>query len=179
VQDVKNGLVDMSVGPFWITAERLKMVSFTVPLLFDKTMLVIENPGTTESFMQQAEKVFMPFTWQLWLLIIATIVVASLLSVWYSDRSLLMSARRGQRRRDVYMRLALDSCLQKGLFFCSAGVDQEEGATLPSKVLVSAYFLISSHCLGAKVAISNTIIVVWLWVHYFDKASPFCVVCFQ
>ena len=32
VRDVANGLVDMAVGPFWITKERLKMTSFTVPL---------------------------------------------------------------------------------------------------------------------------------------------------
>jgi len=32
VQDVENGLVDMAVGPFWITGQRLKMTTFTVPL---------------------------------------------------------------------------------------------------------------------------------------------------
>lgn len=32
VQDVENGLVDLGVGPFWITEQRLKMTTFTVPL---------------------------------------------------------------------------------------------------------------------------------------------------
>jgi len=32
VQDVENGLADMGVGPFWITRQRLKMTTFTVPL---------------------------------------------------------------------------------------------------------------------------------------------------
>ena len=32
VRDVENGLVDMAVGPFWITGQRLKMTTFTVPL---------------------------------------------------------------------------------------------------------------------------------------------------
>ena len=32
VRDVENGLVDMSVGPFWITGQRLKMTPFTIPL---------------------------------------------------------------------------------------------------------------------------------------------------
>ena len=32
VQDVENGLVDMALGPFWITGQRLKMTTFTVPL---------------------------------------------------------------------------------------------------------------------------------------------------
>ncbi len=32
VQDVENGLMDMAVGPFWITGQRLKMTTYTVPL---------------------------------------------------------------------------------------------------------------------------------------------------
>ena len=32
VQDINNGLVDMAIGPFWVTGERLKLVSYTVPL---------------------------------------------------------------------------------------------------------------------------------------------------
>jgi len=32
VRDVQNGLVDMAVGAFWVTGERLKMTSFTVPI---------------------------------------------------------------------------------------------------------------------------------------------------
>ncbi len=32
VQDVGHGLMDMAVGPFWITGQRLKMTTFTVPL---------------------------------------------------------------------------------------------------------------------------------------------------
>ncbi len=32
VRDVGNGLMDMAVGPFWITGQRLKMTTFTVPL---------------------------------------------------------------------------------------------------------------------------------------------------
>ena len=32
VQDIEDGLADMGVGPFWVTAERLKMVAFTVPV---------------------------------------------------------------------------------------------------------------------------------------------------
>ena len=32
VRDVENGLVDMAVGPFWITGQRLRMTTFSVPL---------------------------------------------------------------------------------------------------------------------------------------------------
>ena len=32
VQDVERGLVDMAAGPFWITGQRLRMTTFTIPL---------------------------------------------------------------------------------------------------------------------------------------------------
>ena len=32
VQDVERGLVDMAAGPFWITGQRLRMTSYTIPL---------------------------------------------------------------------------------------------------------------------------------------------------
>lgn len=32
VQDVKDGLVDFGVGPFWVFGERLEMTSFTLPI---------------------------------------------------------------------------------------------------------------------------------------------------
>ena len=31
VQDIEDGIVDMAIGPFWITLQRLKMTAFTVP----------------------------------------------------------------------------------------------------------------------------------------------------
>ena len=141
MRDIGEGLADLSVGPFWITTERLRMTAFTVPLGSDKVVLVIKNPELGDSFVQQAGNLFLPFTTGLWILIGATIILASLLAVWYSDRSALnyqnMSGRR--RRKQAYLRLALDSCLQKGMFFCSGGVDQDEGASLPSKILLSGF----------------------------------------
>lgn len=32
IQDIADGLVDMAVGPFWMTGERLKLAAFTVPI---------------------------------------------------------------------------------------------------------------------------------------------------
>lgn len=32
IQDIKDGLVDMAIGSYWITGERLKMAAFTVPI---------------------------------------------------------------------------------------------------------------------------------------------------
>jgi len=90
--------------------------------------------------------VLAPFTLELWGLVIGIIVAASLLSLWFTDRSKEARMRSGrdlqenrpkQRRRlAAYARLALDSFLQKGQFFCSAGVEQDTGSSLPNQILM-------------------------------------------
>ena len=141
-QDLKDGIVDMSVGNFWLTAQRLKLTSFTLPLFYDKTVLMIKNPAANESFFRDVGKVLMPFTPGLWILVIATVVVSSLFGVWFSERPAVaqVPGRPPRRRRkSAYLRLAIDSCLQKGIFFCSAGVEQDGGATLSSKLLMAGF----------------------------------------
>jgi len=151
VQDIEDGLVDMAVGPFWITGQRLKIASFTLPIVYDRTLLVISRPGTKISLTDQAQKVLAPFSYELWGIVIGIIAFTALLSVWYSDRSEVATNRadrriglgRGmpkmRRRKRAYARLALDSCLQKGLFFCSAGVEQDESSSLPTKLLLFGF----------------------------------------
>ena len=107
------------------------MAAFTLPLVYDKTFLVILRPGTQdESLSYQTKKVLAPFENALWGLILVIIFVAALLSVWFSDRPKAATRRQGdrrimgmqqsrpvrrQRRKSAYARLALDSFLQKGL----------------------------------------------------------------
>eukprot|EP00986_Skeletonema_menzelii_P001101 scaffold298_cov130-Skeletonema_menzelii.AAC.4 len=138
VRDVENGLVDMAVGPFWITGQRLRLTTFTVPLVYDKTVLVIPKPGTKSSLAYQTQKVLFPFTYPLWGVVLAVIVVASLLSVWFTDREMAAKKRYGlklrqqgkpwKRRKLAYFRLILDAFLEKGMFFFSAGIEQDTGA---------------------------------------------------
>jgi len=151
VQDLEDGLVDMAVGPFWITAQRLRMSSFTLPLVYDKTYLVIPKPGTKETLNAQIGKVLAPLSMDLWWLLIGFTVITALLSVWFSDRSdkvmneharqagLQRNMPRQRRRKRVYARLALDACLQKGGYFFSAGVEQDESATLSNKLLLFGF----------------------------------------
>ena len=100
MQDLEDGLVDMSVGPFWVTADRLKKFAFTVPLYYDQTFLVVKNPATTGWF-AQAKQVLMPFTFRMWILILAAILLSALLSVWFSDQSWLNVAEGSHRRRRI------------------------------------------------------------------------------
>jgi len=155
VQDLNDGLVDMAIGPFWITGQRLKLSAFTLPIVSDKTYLVIPAPGKKDTLNDQVLKVLAPFSTGLWGLVLGIILFASLLSVWFSDRSVSDTAgnpqndrrtflQRGgtpkkRRRKRVYARLALDSFLEKGLFFCSAGVEQDKSSSLPNKVLLFGF----------------------------------------
>jgi len=129
VQDIEDGLVDMAVGPFWVTSQRLQMASFSLPFSYDKTYLVIPKPGTKDTLMDQVNKVLAPFSYGLWGLVLGVIAVAALLSVWFTDRSPSQSNNTDARMRSMYRnrhqngrigmklysRLALDQCLEKGL----------------------------------------------------------------
>mmetsp|Transcript_383 Transcript_383/g.621 ORF Transcript_383/g.621 Transcript_383/m.621 type:complete len:507 (-) Transcript_383:907-2427(-) len=144
VQDIQDGLVDMSVGPFWITSERLLMAAFSVPVVNDKVYLVVPTPGSEETIPQQISKIFHPFSVGVWGLVGGIIILSSLLSVWFSDRTELASdsdevQRPLRRNKHAYLRLAVDSILEKGIFFCSAGVEQDVGATLSNKLLMFGF----------------------------------------
>jgi hypothetical protein len=78
-------------------------------------------------------------------MVLAIIFVVSLFSVWFSDRQKIAN-RIGTRyssqaakptarqRRSLLARLALDSFLEKGAFFCSSGIEKDSAASLPYKV---------------------------------------------
>jgi len=124
VQDIEDGLVDMAVGPFWVTSQRLQMASFSLPFTYDKTYLVIPKPGTKDTLMDQVSKVLAPFSKGLWGLVLGVIAVAALLSVWFIESG-KSNRRMGSRRKKApltlkdsglrYCRLSLDQCLEKGL----------------------------------------------------------------
>ena len=128
--DLSKTPLSSKVGPFWVTAERLRMMrmsSFSLPFTYDKTYLVIPNPGTADNLNFQIKKVLQPFSLGLRGLVLAVIATAALLSVWLTDNEKLNADRRrreggarpsNRRKRlsmAVYSRLAFDQCLQKGL----------------------------------------------------------------
>jgi len=152
VQDVANGLVDMAVAPFWITDQRLAMTSYTVPLVYDKTVLVIPMPGSKKSLQFETAKVLQPFTPWLWVLVVLVVLTAAVLGVWFSDKEKLAKKNYGKSLRKlraggvkkskskaVYSRLIVDGFLEKGLFFFSAGVERDEAASLPQKLLMFGF----------------------------------------
>jgi len=131
IQDVADGLVDIVIGPIWITGARLKKTAFTMPVQYDRTVLVIPRPGMRRSYAEETNKVLDPFTPGVWGLLIGMIAVTAVLSVWFSEKR--------SRKPSVYARLAVDQFLQKGTFFCSGGVEQDESASLPRKLLMFGF----------------------------------------
>ena len=131
VRDVQSGLSDMGVGPFWITAERLRMTAFTVPFVFDQTYLVVERPSEDKSWSYQTSKVFEPFASTLWLLVGFTILAAALLSVWFMDMSYednqlwnrwsqtkctdSWQEASHSRRAKIILRFCIDALIEKGM----------------------------------------------------------------
>ena len=89
----------------------------------------------------------MPFSVELWGLIIGFIFLAAVLSVWFTDsvRNARSNDRRMalrgklKRRKMAYVRLTMDSFIEKGLFFCSAGVEQDNSTSLPNKTLLFGF----------------------------------------
>ena len=136
----------MSVGPFWITDERLEMSAFTLPLVYDKTYLVIPKPGSSNSLARQTQKVLKPFTSGLWALVLVVVFVASLLGCWFAGETEEISTRiesEGAKpsrsfKAKAYLRLSADSFLEKGMWFFSAGVDHDQDS-ISSKVLIFGF----------------------------------------
>ena len=121
--------------------------------VYDKTVLVIPKPGHQKSLNYEIQKVLQPFSYNLWVVLVAVTITAALLSVWFSDREELLSKQRygkkiklkqknqpkKKKRTGAYIRLILDSMLEKGMFFFSAGVDQDSNASLPHKTLMFGF----------------------------------------
>lgn len=128
------------VARSYVPAQRLHMSAFTLPIMYDKTVLVIPAPEANDSLGHQVGKVFEPLTWDLWGVVIGVIVLVALLTVWFNEgpsktrstHSEAKSAQENLHRRSVFQRLArpqtilkprkiayarlgLDSFLEKGL----------------------------------------------------------------
>ncbi|KAL7550375.1 hypothetical protein ACHAWF_013616 [Thalassiosira exigua] len=150
-QDVKDGLVDMAVGPIWVTGERLRMTTYTIPLFYSTTVLIAPAPGVDNSLTAQTSKVLAPFETRVWLMIVLIICLTALLSIWFSGEAneRVRNIRQWSRTRGrdepkrlnlaIWGRLGLDACLRTGTYFFSAGIEQDVGASLPTKLLLFGF----------------------------------------
>lgn len=151
VQDVQDGLIDFVVGPIWVTGERLRMSTYTVPLFYSPRTLIAPAPGVDNGLGAQTSKVLAPFETGVWLMIVLIVTLTAVLSTWFSGESdeRVKNARRSSRTRGrdepkrlncaIWGRLGLDACLRTGTFFFSAGIEQDHGASLPTKLLLFGF----------------------------------------
>ncbi|KAL7532059.1 hypothetical protein ACHAWF_003999 [Thalassiosira exigua] len=108
-----------------------------------------------------------PFTWGAWACILAVILLSVMLSVWFSDPALdppqtdpMRSRTTSPQRRNkvAYARLFVDQILEKGIFFCSAGIEQDRGSSFPLRVMTLGFdffILISVAAYIANFAVSG------------------------
>lgn len=54
-------------------------------------------------------------------------------------RELSQTKRPNNIKNSVFARLYLDAAIEKGIFFNSAGVEQDSGASLPHKLLMLGF----------------------------------------
>jgi hypothetical protein len=84
VLDVQNGLSQVGASNFWVTAERLKMAPFTVPLYVDEVMLWIKNPVVDDSVGTKMWTVAAPFSDGLWVALGISTFIVAVFDVWYA-----------------------------------------------------------------------------------------------
>ena len=69
VTDVQAGISDISTGMYWITAERLALTTFTVPLFVSPLLLYEIHEPDDDTFSHAALQMFKPFHITLWILL--------------------------------------------------------------------------------------------------------------
>lgn len=81
VSDVEAGIADAGMGLFWVTAQRLAMTSFTVPITSDPINLWIPQPPLNDNLQYHFRKLLKPFSPALWACVVGCIVVFAVMSI--------------------------------------------------------------------------------------------------
>ena len=82
VFDVTKKVVDMGASDFWLTAERTAMTAFASAFSIDLHHLWVLRPTKDDSFLTVASKVFVPFSNNLWLLLLGVTIAMSFVEVY-------------------------------------------------------------------------------------------------
>mmetsp|Transcript_10600 Transcript_10600/g.30180 ORF Transcript_10600/g.30180 Transcript_10600/m.30180 type:complete len:623 (-) Transcript_10600:101-1969(-) len=73
---------DVCIASFWVTVERTTMVEFPHGIHHDKFYLVTRMYSSQITFAEMISRPFLPFHWQLWLVILGTLIVVAVLYAW-------------------------------------------------------------------------------------------------
>jgi len=145
VTDVQAGISDISTAMYWITAERLALTTFTVPLMVSPLFLFeIKHDSAWHS-------VFTPFDRRLRILLGVFVIIVGMLNVWFASRrgersdwhETLRSKNHKSsslaRRSIVYCQLCLFSVIDSFVQCFGGGVEIDPESTFPSKIVAVGF----------------------------------------
>merc|ERR1740139_322679 len=140
VIDVELGICDMALALFWMTTARMRRVAFARPFFHDNLYLIIEEPKPNDSPIFQMRKVMKPFENNLWIALIVTIIVMTILSTWFAEPE--EPARRKLsffgRISNIYKR-SFGFFLSNFNYYCALGVDPDFEARIELKMIRFGY----------------------------------------
>jgi hypothetical protein len=108
VHDVQAGLVDVAISTYWITSDRLQMTPYTTPVAVDQIVLFVPQPEEDGGTLREnVMKIFAPFHLNLWLCLLALILITAFVNIWLSTtrgvKSYLSRRTQGARWRNATM----------------------------------------------------------------------------
>uniref|UniRef100_A0A7S0WG46 Ionotropic glutamate receptor C-terminal domain-containing protein n=1 Tax=Hemiselmis tepida TaxID=464990 RepID=A0A7S0WG46_9CRYP len=123
VHDVALGRVDICVGDFWMTPQRLNMAQFLPPFSSDKFYLFVPGQTTAEDFGTILVKPFLPFSAELWAFVISFLIFAA-----------IVMTVTDARNRDDYENGAALARISKSLYFSFSGYVTGGNVNSPASV---------------------------------------------
>ena len=85
VSSISKSLADVGMSNFWITSDRLKEVSFTVPLYTSELYLYELNKGSQTSLLLSFTNTFKPFHYTLCIMTAVIVFIVGLLPLFFSS----------------------------------------------------------------------------------------------
>jgi len=105
VYDLAIGRLDFCMADFWVTARRLRQCNF-LPSIYSDEVFLMEDSKFEESLLEILQKPFLPFAYDLWGFVLASLVVMGVLIAW---------AETGHNPED-YQDERCPMCFCKGVF---------------------------------------------------------------
>jgi len=157
VYDVQVGISDMAAGMFWVTPERSRMTAFTTPLTLDRVYLWAksvapkESPNSVVRYILKAKGVMDPFDTNLWILLLLTLFLASIVSVWLANDDGIFGLwkRRFKSKKwingslddkfVIMMKTLLDSFLAHEIMFFTGGIDINLEGSLEERIFMAGF----------------------------------------
>ena len=134
IQDMGQGILDMCVGNFWEMSERRKQTQFTTTVYNDLFYMRVPKPQNSDIFRFDVQKLFRPFTIQLWCTIgLATIVVGLSYTMLDSNRETTMSGILGT---------VVESCYAATMELMTRGLEAKDRTIYHKSVTLTWSFFV-------------------------------------